>query len=200
MKTDFESYPRMAQRRKAGFERKKAAATREKGLLIVHTGNGKGKSTAAFGMALRTLGHGMRLGVVQFIKGALHTAERDFFESAANCDWATVGDGYTWNTQDRAADMATARKGWEIAQQMIASKNYRMIVLDELNVVLKYEYLPLDEVLAVLNNRPDALHVVVTGRHAQEQMIEAADLVTEMRLVKHPYRAQQIKAQPGVEF
>src|SRR5260363_15227 len=133
-------------------------------------------------------------------KGALHTAERDFFESAANCDWVTVGGGYTWNTQDRAADVATARKGWEIAQQMIASKNYRMIVLDELNVVLKYEYLPLDEVLAVLNSRPDALHIVVTGRHAQERMIEAADLVTEMRLVKHPYRVQQIKAQPGIEF
>src|SRR5260363_183262 len=114
--------------------------------------------------------------------------------------WHGVACTRTWNTQDRAADVATARKGWEIAQQMIASKNYRMIVLDELNVVLKYEYLPLDEVLAVLNSRPDALHIVVTGRHAQERMIEAADLVTEMRLVKHPYRVQQIKAQPGIEF
>jgi cob(I)alamin adenosyltransferase len=200
MKTDVESHQRMTQRRKEGFEKKLAAADREKGLLIVNTGTGKGKSTAAFGMAVRVLGHGMRLGVVQFIKGALHTAERDFLGGLPNCDFVTMGDGYTWNTQDRQADMATAREGWDAARRMIASGDYQMVVLDELNVVLKYEYLPLDEVLEVLTQRPPTLHVVVTGRHAPERLIEAADLVTEMRLIKHPFREQQVKAQRGVEF
>ena len=200
MNTDPEAHKRMTQRRKENFEKKLAAADREKGLLIVNTGNGKGKSTAAFGMAVRVLGHGMRLGVVQFIKGALHTAERDFLGAAPNCDFVTMGDGYTWNTQNRDADVATARKGWDAARRMITSGDYQMVVLDELNVVLKYEYLPLDEVLDVFENRPSALHVVVTGRHAPQPLIDAADLVTEMRLVKHPYREQQVKAQRGVEF
>jgi cob(I)alamin adenosyltransferase len=142
----------------------------------------------------------MRLGVVQFIKGALHTSERDFLGSQANCDFVTMGDGYTWNTQNRDADIATARKGWDAARQMIESGEYQMVILDELNAVLKYEYLPLDEVLGVLAARPDTLHVVVTGRHAPDALIEAADLVTEMRLVKHPYREQHVKAQRGVEF
>ncbi|SAL75748.1 cob(I)yrinic acid a,c-diamide adenosyltransferase [Caballeronia choica] len=200
MKTDPESHLRMAQRRKEGHEKKQAAADHEKGLLIVNTGNGKGKTTAAFGMAVRVLGHGMKLGVVQFIKGALHTSERDFLAAIANCDFITMGDGYTWNTQNREADIATARKGWDAARKMIESGEYQMVVLDELNAVLKYEYLPLDEVLAVLKARPAAMHVVVTGRHAPDALIEAADLVTEMRLVKHPYREQGVKAQRGVEF
>ena len=200
MKTDSESHQRMAERRRAGHEKKQAAATQEKGLLIVHTGNGKGKSTAAFGMAVRVLGHGMRLGVVQFIKGALHTSERDFLGAVAECDFVTMGDGYTWNTQNRDADIATARKGWDEARQMIESGDYRMVILDELNTVLKYEYLPLDEVLATLVARPESVHVVVTGRHAPDALIDAADLVTEMRLVKHPYKEQGVKAQRGVEF
>ncbi|EEG08500.1 cob(I)yrinic acid a,c-diamide adenosyltransferase [Pseudogulbenkiania ferrooxidans] len=200
MKTDPTSHHRMTERRKAGFEKKKAAATKEKGLLIVHTGTGKGKSSAAFGMGLRIVGHGMRLGVVQFIKGALHTAERDLLGSFDNCDFLTMGEGYTWNTQNRDADIATARKGWDEARRMIESGEYDMVILDELNVVLKYEYLPLDEVLAVFAARSPDLHVVVTGRHAPEALIEAADLVTEMKLVKHPYREQGIKAQQGVEF
>lgn len=200
MKTDDTSHQRMTQRRKEGFEKKKAAATEEKGLLIVHTGTGKGKSSAAFGMGLRMVGHGMQLGVVQFIKGALHTAERDLLGGFDNCDFHTMGEGYTWNTQDREADMATARKGWDEAKRMIESGDYQMVILDELNIVLKYEYLPLDEVLAVFNSRPQMLHVVVTGRHAPEALIEAADLVTEMKLVKHPYREQGIKAQQGVEY
>ena len=200
MKTDHESHQRMSQRRKEGFEKKRAAADLEKGLLIVNTGSGKGKTTAAFGMAVRVLGHGMKLGVVQFIKGALHTAERDFLGSVAQCDFVTMGDGYTWNTQDRDADMATARKGWESAKQMILSGDYQMVVLDELNIVLKYEYLPIEEVLEVFGKRPAMLHIVVTGRHAPDALIEAADLVTEMRLVKHPYREQHVKAQRGVEF
>ncbi|WP_213304205.1 cob(I)yrinic acid a,c-diamide adenosyltransferase [Paraburkholderia sacchari] len=200
MKTDSESHLRMTQRRREGHEKKQAAATHEKGLLIVHTGNGKGKSTAAFGMAVRMLGHNERLGVVQFIKGALHTSERDFLGAHPMCDFVTMGDGYTWNTQNREADIATARKGWDQAVAMIQSGNYRMVILDELNTVLKYEYLPLDEVLAVLTARGSQQHVVVTGRHAPDALIEAADLVTEMRLVKHPYKEQGVKAQKGVEF
>ncbi|WP_257248286.1 cob(I)yrinic acid a,c-diamide adenosyltransferase [Burkholderia cepacia] len=200
MKTDAESHQRMTERRRAGHEKKQAAAVNEKGLLIVNTGNGKGKSTAAFGMAVRVLGHGMRLGVVQFIKGALHTSERDFLGAVPECDFVTMGDGYTWNTQNRDADIATARKGWDEARRMIKSGDYRMVILDELNTVLKYEYLPLDEVLATLAARPDSVHVVVTGRHAPDALIDAADLVTEMRLVKHPYKEQGVKAQRGVEF
>jgi len=200
MKTDSDAHQRMTERRRAGHEKKQAAATQEKGLLMVHTGNGKGKSTAAFGMAVRVLGHGMRLGVVQFIKGALHTSERDFLGAVAQCDFVTMGDGYTWNTQNRDADIATARKGWDEARRMIESCDYQMVILDELNTVLKYEYLPLDEVLATLAARPASLHVVVTGRHAPDALIDAADLVTEMRLVKHPYKEQGVKAQRGVEF
>ena len=200
MKTDPESHQRMTQRRREGHEKKQAAATHEKGLLIVNTGNGKGKSTAAFGMAVRMLGHGMKLGVVQFIKGALHTAERDFLGSVAHCDFVTMGDGYTWNTQNRDGDIATARKGWDEAKRMIESGEYAMVILDELNTVLKYEYLPLDEVLGVITSRAPHVHVVVTGRHAPDALIEAADLVTEMRLVTHPYREQGVKAQKGVEF
>ncbi|HTJ91541.1 MAG TPA: cob(I)yrinic acid a,c-diamide adenosyltransferase [Pararobbsia sp.] len=200
MKTDPQSHQQMTERRKESYEKKRAEADVEKGLLIVNTGTGKGKSTAAFGMAVRVLGHGMKLGVVQFIKGALHTAERDFLGRAEHCDFVTMGDGYTWNTQNRDADIATARKGWDAARTMILSGDYQMVVLDELNIVLKYEYLPLDEVLDVLSQRPAMLHVVITGRNAPERLIEAADLVTEMRLVKHPYREQHVKAQRGVEF
>lgn len=200
MKQEAEAHLRMAQKRKAGFDKKKAAATREKGLLIVHTGTGKGKSSAAFGMGLRVIGHGMRLGVVQFIKGALHTAERDLFSRFEQCDFHTLGEGYTWETQNREQDIAAARKGWDQARNMLASGDYDMLILDELNVILKYGYLPLDEVLEAFAARPPMMHVVVTGRHAPEALIAAADLVSEMRLVKHPYREQGIKAQAGVEF
>lgn len=200
MKTDLDSHQRMTQRRKEGFDKKQAAASQEKGLLIVNTGTGKGKTTAAFGMAVRVLGHGMRLGVVQFIKGAHYTAERDFLGAIAECDFVTMGDGYTWNTQNREADIATARKGWDAARRMIDSGDYQMVILDELNTVLKYDYLPLDEVLSVLAARPPMLHVVVTGRHAADAMLDAADLATEMRVIKHPYREQGIKAQRGVEY
>lgn len=200
MKTDPESHKRMAQRHKAGFEKKLAAATREKGLLIVNTGTGKGKSSAAFGMGLRVLGHGMKLGVVQFIKGALPSAEREFLGRHENCDFHAIGDGYTWNTQDREADTMTARKAWAEAVRMINSPDYHMVILDELNVVLKHQYLPLDEVLQVLTGRRADLHVVVTGRHAPPELIAAADLVSDIRPVKHPYQEQGIKAQRGVEY
>jgi cob(I)alamin adenosyltransferase len=200
MRTDPEAHKRMTQRHKEGFEKKKAAAQLEKGLLIVNTGTGKGKSTAAFGMGMRVLGHGWKLGVVQFIKGALDSGERRFLAAQPNCDFQVVGEGYTWNTQDRDADIRTARKGWAEVVRMIEDPSYRMVILDELNIVLKYEYLDLEDTLAVFRARREMLHIVVTGRHAPQRLIDEADLVSEMRPVKHPYREQGIKAQAGVEF
>ena len=200
MKTDTAAHKRMTERHKEGFEKKKAAAQKEKGLLMVYTGSGKGKSTAAFGMGMRILGHGMKLGVVQFIKGALHSAEREVLGSHPNCDFHVVGAGYTWNTQDRNADIETAARGWAEAVRMINDPSYDMVILDELNIVLRYQYLDLAEVLDVFGQRREMLHIVVTGRHAPEQLIELADLVSEIRPVKHPYQTQGIKAQKGVEF
>ena len=195
-----------ARKRKAAHDKKVAAKTVEKGLLIVHTGTGKGKSTAAFGLALRALGNGMRVGVVQFVKGAWTTGERPLLEGFGDrVDMRVVGEGFTWETQDRARDIAAAEAGWAAAQEMIEASRgddprYDMLVLDELNIVLRYDYLPLDEVVAALANRPSDLHVVVTGRNAKPELIEAADLVTEMTLVKHPFREQGVKAQKGIEF
>ena len=200
MKTDPESHKRMTQRHKEGFEKKKAIAQKEKGLLIVYTGTGKGKSTAAFGMGMRILGHGMKLSVVQFIKGALHSAERNILGAHPNCDFHVVGAGYTWDTQDRAADMATAATGWSEAVRMLRDPSYDMVILDEMNIVLKYLYLDEAMVLAEFAARREMLHVVVTGRHASAALIEAADMVSEIRPVKHPYQEQGIRAQKGVEF
>lgn len=200
MKTDQESHKRMSEKHKQGFEKKKAAAQKEKGLLIVYTGTGKGKSTAAFGMGMRILGHQMKLGVVQFIKGALHSAEREILGGHANCDFHVVGEGYTWDTQDRDADMKTAAHGWTEAIRMIQDPSYDMVILDELNIVLKYQYLNINKVLEVFKQRRDMLHIVVTGRHAPEDLIALADLVSDIRPVKHPYQEQGIKAQKGVEF
>ena len=177
-----------------------ATKTEEKGLLIVHTGKGKGKSTAAFGMVFRALGHGYRVGVVQFVKGAWSTGERDVL---AKCpELVTIkamGEGFTWDTADRQRDIAAARAAWDEAKRMIADPSYKMILLDELNIVLRYDYLPLDEVLAVLRDKPKDTHVIVTGRNAKDELIELADLVTEMTEIKHPFRAG-VKAQAGVEF
>jgi cob(I)alamin adenosyltransferase len=187
-------------RRKAARDRVLATKTEERGLLIVHTGAGKGKSTAAFGMVLRCIGHGMRVGVVQFVKGAWGTGERDVlakFPELVTC--RAMGEGFTWDTQDRERDIAAARAAWEVAKEMIADPSYAMVMLDELNIVLRYDYLSLDEVLAVLRAKPRDLHVVVTGRNAKPELIELADLVTEMTLVKHPFRAG-VKAQKGIEF
>jgi cob(I)alamin adenosyltransferase len=200
MKTDVEAHKRRTERHKAGFEKNKAAAQKEKGLLIVYTGTGKGKSTAAFGMGLRVLGHGMKLGVVQFIKGALPSAERNVLGSNSQCDFHVVGAGYTWDTQDRAADMETTAKGWAEALRMINDSSYDMVILDELNIVLKYQYLDLAEVLDVFKSRREMLHIVVTGRHALPELIALADLVSDIRPLKHPYQEQGIKAQKGVEF
>ena len=186
---------------KAARERAQAAKTVEKGLLIVNTGRGKGKSTAAFGLVLRAVGHGMRVGVVQFIKGTWDTGEgrvlRERFGDLVT--YHVMGDGFTWNTQDRTADTASARKAWEAALELIADDRHEVVVLDELNIVLRYEYLPVDEVVAGLSARPAMKHVVVTGRNAPDALVAAADLVTEMEQVKHPYR-DGVKAQRGIEF
>jgi cob(I)alamin adenosyltransferase len=187
-------------RRKAVRERILATKTIERGLLIVHTGTGKGKSTAAFGLVLRCLGHGMRVGIVQFVKGVWPTGERaalERFSDLVTC--RAMGEGFTWDTQDRARDIAAARAAWEAAKAMIADPAYRLVLLDELNIVLRYDYLPLPEVLAALKAKPPDLHVVVTGRNAKPELLEMADLVTEMRLLKHPFRAG-VKAQQGIEF
>lgn len=177
-----------------------ATKTEEHGLLIVHTGKGKGKSTAAFGMVFRAIGHGFKVGVVQFVKGAWGTGERDVLEKFP--DQVTIkamGEGFTWDTQDRQRDLAAARGAWEMARQLIADESYKLILLDELNIVLRYDYLPLDEVLEVLRHKPRDTHVIVTGRNAKDEIIELADLVTEMTEIKHPFRAG-VKAQPGIEF
>jgi cob(I)alamin adenosyltransferase len=187
--------------RKAVRERMLATKTEERGLLIVHTGKGKGKSTAAFGLVLRCLGHGMPVGIVQFVKGVWSTGERvalERFGDLVTC--RAMGEGFTWDTQDRARDIAAARRAWEAAQAMIiAEPSYRLVLLDELNIVLRYGYLQVNDVVAVLKAKPRDLHVVVTGRNARPELIDAADLVTEMTLVKHPFRAG-VKAQPGIEF
>ncbi|MEQ9626808.1 MAG: cob(I)yrinic acid a,c-diamide adenosyltransferase [Roseitalea porphyridii] len=195
-----------AKKRKAAREKMLADKTREKGLLIVHTGKGKGKSTAAFGLVFRALGNGMKVGIVQFVKGKWETGERHALEKFA--DQVTIkamGEGFTWDTQDRARDIAAARGAWDMAKQMIDAcrgkdRPYDMILLDELNIVLRYDYLPLEEVVEFLNARPEMLHVIVTGRNAKQELIDAADLVTEMTQVKHPFREQNVKAQLGIEF
>jgi cob(I)alamin adenosyltransferase len=174
--------------------------TTEKGLLIVHTGPGKGKSTAAFGLALRMLGRGQRVGVVQFIKGAWHTAERDALEIfGEQVAWYTMGEGFTWETQDLARDIAAAERAWAKALELINDPSFALVILDELNIALRYEYLDLATVVSTLSNRRRGLHVAVTGRNAKPELIAAADLVTEMALVKHHFAAG-VKAQAGIEF
>jgi cob(I)alamin adenosyltransferase len=177
-----------------------AGKTVEKGLLVVHTGTGKGKSTAAFGLALRMLGRGRRVGVVQFIKGAWHTAERDALAKFGDqVSWHTMGEGFTWETQDLARDIAAAERAWAKAQELMSDPGFGLVILDELNIALRYAYLDLDQVIATLKARRPGLHVVVTGRNAKPPLIEAADLVTEMTLVKHHFAAG-VKAQEGIEF
>ena len=187
-------------KRKAARDRMLATKTIEKGLLIVHTGKGKGKSTAAFGLAARAIGNGMKVGVVQFVKGKWATGERAVLERFPDLITVRVmGEGFTWDTQDRQRDIAAAKKAWESAKEFLADPSYRLVVLDELNIVLRYDYLDLDEVLAGLAARDHGQHVVVTGRNAKPALIEMADLVTEMTEIKHPFRAG-VKAQVGIEF
>ena len=187
-------------KRKAVQDAEVAGKTIEKGLLIVHTGTGKGKSTAAWGLALRMLGRGHRVGVVQFVKGAWHTAERDALAAfGERVSWHTMGEGFTWETQDIKRDIAAAERAWGKALELMAEPSFGLVILDELNIALRYEYLDLDTVVAALTARRGGLHVVVTGRNAKPKLIEAADLVTEMTLVKHHFAAG-VKAQPGIEF
>jgi cob(I)alamin adenosyltransferase len=199
-RTDEEHNAKMA-RKKAAHDRIVDGKTQEKGLLIVHTGKGKGKTSAALGMVLRSIGHGMKVGVVQFVKGAWETGEKPVFDRFPDLvEFKPMGEGFTWDTQDRARDIAVTRTAWEEVKRMIADPSYGMVIADELNIVLRYDYLPLDEVLTALAAKPEMTHVVITGRNAPAALIEAADLVTEMTLVKHPFREQGVKAQAGVEF
>ena len=189
-----------AKKRKQARDKMLATKTIEKGLLIVHTGKGKGKSTAAFGLAARAIGNGLKVGIVQYVKGKWETGERVVMEAFSDqVTIRTMGEGFTWETQDRARDIAAARAAWEASKEMIEGTEYDMVILDELNIVLRYDYLPIDEVLAVLAAKPQDMHVVVTGRNAKPELIEAADLVTEMTMIKHPFRAG-VKAQKGIEF
>ena len=187
-------------RKKEARDKIIATKTVEKGLLIVHTGKGKGKSTAAFGLVFRALGNGMRVGIVQFVKGKWQTGERAALEKFGDrVTINTMGEGFTWETQDRARDIAAAKAAWEKAKALIMDEEHQMVVLDELNIVLRYDYLDAAEVVAALATRPPMKHVVVTGRNAKDELIEAADLVTEMEQVKHPFRSG-VKAQKGIEF
>lgn len=195
-----ERYKEKAALRQASYARKKDAATREQGLIIVHTGAGKGKTTAALGLAFRALGQGMKVGIVQFIKGAIPTGEAALVQQLQlPIEMHTMGDGFTWNTQDRAQDIATARRAWQQAVTLLRDPSFDMVILDELNIVLRYDYLPLEEVLDELGRKRPMLHVVITGRNAKEELLALADLATEMKLIKHPYKAG-VKAQRGVEF
>jgi cob(I)alamin adenosyltransferase len=198
---DTEQHRQRMQRQKEAFEERKAKATREKGLIVVHTGAGKGKTTAALGLAFRALGQGLKVGIVQFIKGAIPTGEAALAARLADLglQMHTMGDGFTWNTQDREQDTGSARRAWERAVALLRDPSLDVVILDELNVVIKHGYLPLDEVLDELRRKREMLHVVVTGRNARDELIDLADLVTEMKLVKHPYRAG-VKAQKGVEY
>jgi len=198
--TEAERHRAKMAKRKAVQDAEVADKKIEKGLLIVHTGTGKGKSTAAFGLALRMLGRGKRVGVVQFIKGAWQSAERDALETFGDqVSWHTMGEGFTWDTQDLKRDIAAAERAWAKAQELMADPTLALIILDELNIALRYDYLDLQSVIATLNARRPDLHIVVTGRNAKPDLIAAADLVTDMNLVKHHFAAG-VKAQPGIEF
>ena len=198
--TEAERHRAKMEKRKAVQDAEVAGKTVEKGLLIVHTGTGKGKSTAAFGLALRMLGRGHRVGVVQFIKGAWHSAERDALAAfGEQVSWHTLGEGFTWETQDIKRDIAAAERAWAKALELMAEPTFGLVILDELNIALRYEYLDLHAVVAALRQRRAGLHVVVTGRNAKPELTEAADLVTEMTLVKHHFAAG-VKAQAGIEF
>ncbi|HKQ34929.1 MAG TPA: cob(I)yrinic acid a,c-diamide adenosyltransferase [Nitrospiraceae bacterium] len=188
------------ERLKASVDRRIEAAQEEKGLLIVYTGAGKGKTTAALGMALRCLGHDMKVAVVQFIKGAIDTAEERALTSfGERVTFLRMGEGYTWETQDRERDTTFAQQAWAAVRGFLRDPSYAMVILDEFNIVLQHDYVRLEDVLPVLRARPPMQHVVITGRGAKEALIEEADLVTEMKQVRHPFR-KGVKAQPGVEF
>jgi cob(I)alamin adenosyltransferase len=188
-------------RRKAIQDRRMAETVTDRGLVIVHTGAGKGKTTAALGMVLRSLGHGHHVAIVQFIKGAWEPAEKKAFEPwGSQLHFHATGEGFTWETQDKARDKRAAQAGWEVALRYLAQPRFRLVLLDEVNVALKKDYLALEQVLAGIDRRPALTHVVLTGRNAPDELIERADLVTEMTLIKHPLKLQRIRAQAGIEF
>ena len=196
-----DGYSQRMQRRKAIQDRRIAETVTDRGLVIVYTGAGKGKTTEALGMVLRSLGHGFRVAIVQFIKGAWEPAEKKAFEPwGSQLQFHATGEGFTWETQDKARDTQMAQAGWEVALRYLADAEYRLVLLDEVNVALKKGYLSFDQVLAGIDGRPPRTHVVLTGRNAPDALIERADLVTEMSLVKHPLKLQKIRAQAGIEF
>ncbi|CAI8184110.1 MAG: Cob(I)yrinic acid a,c-diamide adenosyltransferase [SAR116 cluster bacterium] len=200
--SDIERHNMKMARKKQARDKIMASKTGEKGLIIVHTGKGKGKSSSAFGMVFRCIAHGLKTGVVQFIKGGMDTGERNLITTHFGdlCDFHTMGEGFTWETQDRERDVAAAMAAWEKAKELIRNPAYHMVLLDEINIALRYGYIDLAEVLSFLETeKPEMTHVVLTGRNAAEDLIEQADLVTEMTLIKHPFRSG-IKAQIGVEF
>ncbi|MEB3283413.1 MAG: cob(I)yrinic acid a,c-diamide adenosyltransferase [Lyngbya sp.] len=196
-----EQYRQKMQRRKEVQEQRVAKASKTKGLIIVNTGNGKGKTTAALGMVMRSLGHGYRVAIVQFIKGAWEPAEKAVFSRWSDqLEFHAMGEGFTWETQDRTRDIEKAQQAWEMALSYIRNREYKLVLLDEVNVVMKLGYLSVETVLDGLAEKPEDTHVILTGRGAPEALIERADLVTEMTLVKHPFREQGVKAQPGIEY
>ncbi|BFU91337.1 MAG: cob(I)alamin adenolsyltransferase/cobinamide ATP-dependent adenolsyltransferase [Nitrospira sp.] len=198
--TDQVEHKAKMERLKASVDRRIEEAQQEKGLLIVHTGAGKGKTTAALGMVLRCIGHGWKVAIVQFIKGAIDTAEERALKSFGDrVIFLRMGEGYTWETQDRARDMQFAQQAWNAACEFLRDASYAMVVLDEFNIALQYDYIRLEAVLSVLRDRPPMQHVVITGRGGPAALLEEADLVTEMKQMKHPFR-KGVKAQPGVEF
>jgi cob(I)alamin adenosyltransferase len=198
--TDAERHNARMRKVKVARDKMMQTKTVEKGLLIVHTGKGKGKTTAAMGMVCRAIGHGQRVAIIQFIKGAWFTGEKVVFDAFPDqVTMRAMGEGFTWETQDRERDVAAARNAWDTAKTFIADPSYKMVLCDELNIALRYDYLPMDEVVAVLKARPADKHVIVTGRNARDEIIEIADLVTEMALIKHPFKAG-VKAQEGIEF
>jgi cob(I)alamin adenosyltransferase len=185
---------------KVARDRMMETKTVEKGLIIIHTGKGKGKTTAAMGMVCRAIGHGQRVAIVQFIKGALFTGEKIVFDAFPDqVVMRSMGEGFTWETQDRDRDIAVAKLAWDTAKAYIADPDYKMVLLDELNIALRYDYVPLADVIATLKNKPADKHVILTGRNAKDELIEIADLVTDMVQVKHPFR-DGVKAQEGIEF
>ncbi|MEC8725274.1 MAG: cob(I)yrinic acid a,c-diamide adenosyltransferase [Pseudomonadota bacterium] len=190
-----------SRKRKEARDKMLADKTVEKGLLIVHTGKGKGKSTAAFGLVARAIGNGMKIGVVQYVKGKWETGERQVLEHFPDqVTIRTMGEGFTWETQDKARDIAAAEAAWEVSKEMIDDPSYDLVILDELNIVLRYDYLDLEAVLDTFRKKRGMLHIVVTGRNAKPELIDAADLVTEMTQIKHPFRDQNVRAQKGIEF
>ncbi|MEL6495814.1 MAG: cob(I)yrinic acid a,c-diamide adenosyltransferase [Cyanobacteria bacterium J06623_7] len=196
-----EQHKQKMQRRKEVQEQRLAAKNKEKGLIIVNTGNGKGKTTAALGMVMRSLGHGYKVAIVQFIKGAWEPAEKAVLEKwQGQLEFHAMGEGFTWETQDRDRDIAKAEAAWATSLEYILNPEYRLVLLDEVNIALKLGYLDVDKVTAGLAQKPEDSHVILTGRGAPEPLIAIADLVTEMSLIKHPFREQGVKAQPGIEF